>query len=170
MKQLNNSTISVEATHVVELLLDTAPVIMATVRGELRHRRLADLNVAQLRTLFFVHRQAGVSPSAVAEHLDLTLSSVSKLVDGLVTRGHLRREISSDDRRRSCLYVTRTGREIVSASRRHVGQRLQERLGQLDETALAEVAAGVEHLREVFPPVSQPHCDHVPDVSTTRRK
>jgi DNA-binding MarR family transcriptional regulator len=170
VKQLNNSTISAEAQHVVDLLFDTVPVVMATLRAELRHHRLADLNVAQLRTLFFARRQPGVSPSAVAEHLDLTLSSVSKLVDGLVTRGHLRREVSSEDRRRYCLYVTGSGRVIVSQARRHVGEALLERLNRLDSQALADVTAGVEHLRDVFPPVAPARCDHVPDVSTTRRK
>jgi MarR family transcriptional regulator, negative regulator of the multidrug operon emrRAB len=170
VKQLNNSTISGEARRVVDLLFDTVPVVMTALRAELRHHRPGDLSVTQARTLFFIHRQAGVSPSVVAEHLDLTLSSVSKLVDGLVARGHLRREVSSEDRRRCCLFITRSGREIVAAARRQVGQVLMERLGHLDDQALAEVAAGTEHLRQVFPSVAPSPAESASDASNTRRK
>lgn len=149
MQQLNNSTIS--AAAVTDLLLDVVPSAMAAMRVELRRNRPVDLNMAQMRALGYVYRHPQVSLSAVAEHLDLTLSSVSKLADDLVTRGYLRRETCSDDRRRAELRLTPRGRQVVTVALRQVGSTVRERLAQVDPAATAEIAAGLRHLRLVFP-------------------
>ena len=62
-------------------ILDTVPVVMRMIRKELRKRGARVLTVPQFRTLAFVNRRKGASLSEAAEHIGLTLPSVSTLVD-----------------------------------------------------------------------------------------
>src|SRR5512141_2900959 len=98
-------------------ILDVVPAVMRTIRAELRRHRTADLSVPQFRTLAFIDRKADASLSDVAEHIGLTLPSISKIVDGLVTRKLVTRQTASDDRRRMTLALTTRGRSALQASR-----------------------------------------------------
>ena len=73
-------------------LMDTAPKIMQSIRVEMRRGRGADLSVPQFRTLGFIQRYPDSSLSGLADHLGLTLPSVSKLVDGLVKQKLISRQ------------------------------------------------------------------------------
>ena len=65
-------------------LMDTAPKIVQSIRIEMRGGHGADLSIPQFRTLRYIQRNPDTSLSDLADHLGLTLPSVSKLVDGLV--------------------------------------------------------------------------------------
>jgi len=65
-------------------LMDTAPQIIQSIRVEMRRGRGSDISIPQFRTLRFIQCNPDSSLSNLAEHLGLTLPSVSKLVDGLV--------------------------------------------------------------------------------------
>jgi len=73
---------SISLDECARQVLETVPLVMRTVRAEMRRRRTADLSVPQFRTLNFLNRQAGASLSQVAEHIGLTLPSMSLLVEG----------------------------------------------------------------------------------------
>ncbi len=73
-------------------ILDVVPVVMRSIRAEMRRHRTADLSVPQFRTLAFIDRNADASLSDVAEHIGLTLPSMSKIVEGLVVRKFVTRQ------------------------------------------------------------------------------
>src|SRR5512136_590260 len=87
-------------------ILDVVPVVMRTIRAELRRHRTADLSVPQFRTLAFIDRQADASLSDVAEHIGLTLPSMSKIVESLVVRKFVTRQRHPPDGRRITLALT----------------------------------------------------------------
>ena len=87
-----------ETAHQV---LDVIPLVMRTIRSEFRSQRSTELSVPQFRTLAFLRNNDGASLSSLANHLGLTLPSMSKLVDGLVSRGFVARTEHQGDRRRS---------------------------------------------------------------------
>jgi DNA-binding MarR family transcriptional regulator len=80
----------------------------------MRSRRGPDLSVPQFRVLAFIGRHRGSSLSDVAQHVGTSLSSMSKLVDGLVIRGLVARVAEADDRRRIALSLTQEGTELVA--------------------------------------------------------
>jgi DNA-binding MarR family transcriptional regulator len=94
---------SISLDECARQVLETVPLVMRTVRAEMRRHRAADLSVPQFRTLTFLSRQAGASLSQVAEHIGLTLPSMSSLVEGLVERKLILRNTHSVDRRRVTL-------------------------------------------------------------------
>src|SRR5436305_12902213 len=95
-------------------LLEVVPEVMRSIRLKMRQATSAELTVVQFRSLALADFQpGGATVSDVAEHIGLTMPSASKLVDGLVRRGYLRRRSDLRDRRISSLGPTATGNPAV---------------------------------------------------------
>lgn len=133
-------------------LLSTIPLVMRTIKIRMRGNRPANLSVPQFRVLAYLRRHEGASLSDAAEHVGLTLPTVSRLVDGLVKHGSVERETSSEDRRRVTLKLSRDGRSLLDAANRETRARLAEMLETLPEEKQAEIARAMESLRQVFSP------------------
>ena len=133
-------------------LLDVAPAIVRAIRAEMRSHRLAELSVPQFRTMGYLNRHPGASLSDVAEHIGLTLPTMSKLVDGLVTRRFATRETHSGDRRRVTLALTARGRSTWETARQSAQAHLAKLLAPLPEAERASVVQAMETLRPIFVP------------------
>lgn len=73
--------------------------------------------MAQFRTLNFLSRHRGASLSEVAEHIGLTLPTMSTLIDGLVIRNFAVRKTHPKDRRRMLLELTDRGQATLRTAR-----------------------------------------------------
>lgn len=62
-------------------------------------RRELALNELDARALVFVADHPGARPSHVRDHLGITSAGVTTLIDRLVQRGAVRRDLDEDDRR-----------------------------------------------------------------------
>lgn len=131
-------------------ILEVVPAVMRSIRAELRRHRAADLSVPQFRTLAFVERQADASLSDVAEHIGLTLPSMSKIVDGLVARKFVTRQTHPTDRRRMTLTLTARGLSALAASRAATRACLAEAMTVLSDRQRETVVQAMEILRPVF--------------------
>ena len=82
--------------------------------------RFADLDVrpTQLGVLNVVAASPAIRPSRLGELLGIKRTNVGPLLDGLVRRGLLRREPSSDDRRSQSLFITPAGTALLAELRR----------------------------------------------------
>jgi DNA-binding MarR family transcriptional regulator len=65
----------------------------AATRAELR------LSETEVRALLRISQEPGIRPSVLRDHLGVTSAGVTTLVDRLVERGLLRRELDTEDRR-----------------------------------------------------------------------
>jgi DNA-binding MarR family transcriptional regulator len=131
-------------------MLDAIPLIMRTIRSEVRRQRKPDLSVPQFRTLALLSHCPQASLSQVAEHVGLTLPSMSKMVDGLVARGLVAREDCPQDRRRLDLTITPAGKAVFMAARKAAQARLAEMLKALSASDRALVVNAMRALRGVF--------------------
>ncbi len=131
-------------------ILDVVPLVMRSLRADMRQYRAPGLSVPHFRTLVFLSTNQGASLSAAAEHIGLRLPSMSALIDGLVTRGLVVRQTSPVDRRRVTLSLTRSGRTALDEARRNTLARLEERLRALPESELATVAKAMCALRSAM--------------------
>ncbi len=128
MKLLPDPTNSPEAeVDCAALLMEVVPSVMRVVRAEMRRHR-AGLTVPQFRALAFVQRSERPSLSELADFLGLTLSAVSRMVDGLVQRGYVIRSESATDRRFLVLQLTPAGGELVAEAQAQTRERLAELL------------------------------------------
>jgi DNA-binding MarR family transcriptional regulator len=131
-------------------VLDVVPLAMRAIRKQLRQHGTALLSVPQFRTLLFISRNKGASISEVAEHIGLTLPTMSTLVDGLVTRNFVSRKAHRDDRRRMDLTLTQEGETTLEAARKGTQKYLKERISRLSEAERATLVKGMGILRHVF--------------------
>jgi DNA-binding MarR family transcriptional regulator len=133
-------------------ILDVVPIVMRSIRAELRRHRTADLSIPQFRTLAFIDRNVDASLSDVAEHIGLTLPSMSKIVEGLVVRKFVTRQTHTADRRRMMLALTARGKTALQTSREATRACLAEDLAGLTERQRDTIAQAMEILRPVFTP------------------
>jgi DNA-binding MarR family transcriptional regulator len=131
-------------------LMETAPQIFQSIRLEMRRGRGPDLSIPQFRALRFIQTHQETTLSSLADHLGLTLPSVSKLVDGLVKQELVLRQESATDRRCLSLGLTPQGESIVNAARAGALASLKETLGQLSPAELKAVRRAMELLHPLF--------------------
>jgi len=130
-------------------LLEVVPQVMRTIRAQMRQHRAAELSVPEFRTLGFLNKHTGASLTAAADHIGLTLPSMSKLIDGLVERKLVTREFDALDRRRVTLALTARGRALLQAAYAHTQAFLAELLAVLspaDRTTVIEAMRVLEPL------------------------
>lgn len=131
-------------------VLEAVPIVMRAIRGELRKYGAREMSVPQYRTLGFVYRKEGPSLSELADHVGLTLPTMSTLVDGLVARGLVNRQEDPEDHRRMALTLTELGRNRHEAAREATLVSLGEMLRQLSPSDRATVTRAMQVLRERF--------------------
>ncbi len=131
-------------------VMDTFHAIMRAIKPEARKGDSTDLSVQQFRALMTIDRHQGASLSLVSEHLGATLSAASKLIDGLVERGYVRRENSAEDRRRLILAVTKRGTKTLESLHLEVVGCLAERLAGLTDGERAMVNVAMDLLRSAL--------------------
>jgi DNA-binding MarR family transcriptional regulator len=139
-------------------VLEVVPLVMRTIRTEMRRYRGPELAVPHFRVLAYLDGNEGASLSDVAEHLGLRLPSMSTLVAGLVDRKLVARGPSAVDRRRITLGLTARGRSTLAAAREATQARLAERLETLPAEELDGLIASLNKLRAIF--ASNPEVTH----------
>lgn len=140
-----------EILDCASVVVETVLLGMKTIRAEIRAERPQELSVPQFRMLAYLNRREGASLSDLAEHMELTLPSVSRAVDCLVRRGHVERDASEEDRRRVALALTDDGRKAFHSAKDSVRMRVAELLNMLSEAERAELMRGMEVLRSALP-------------------
>jgi DNA-binding MarR family transcriptional regulator len=138
-------------------LLEVIPEAMQTIRSEIRRQRNRDLSILQLRTLAYLGRYPGATLSAVAEHVGLTLSSMSTQITKLVHRRLVERLESSTDRRFVTLSLTEAGQTLLEQARQGAQDNLAVRCAKLsvDERALLIQAMQILRLFSAATPIQQ---------------
>lgn len=144
------------AAECAQALLDVVPEVMQAIRRHVRHQRGRDLSVLQLRTLAFLAGHPGAPLSAVAEHVGLTLPSMSTQVSNLVERQLLSRTTLSTDRRYVTLHVTEPGAAILATVRENAQDSLAAAVAHLSPEERGQVIAALRILRTIFPENSEP--------------
>ena len=145
-------------------ILRAMPLVMRTVRDEMRASRAVPLSVPQFRALNFVGRHAGASLSDVATHVGVTLPSMSRLIDGLVERKLIVRRGSAGDRRRLTLQLSARGRAQVQAAHAFTEASFATRVSSLRDSDRTVITRAMELLQHVFAvgnaPVDAPEHPH----------
>jgi DNA-binding MarR family transcriptional regulator len=142
---------SEECAHVV---FEVVPQVMQRVRAEMRRRRGPEISVLQLRALAYLRRNPGATLSLLAEHVGLTLPSMSSQVSGLVARDLINRSVSSEDRRFVTLTLTEQGRTLLETARQGTQESLAKNLEILAPEERATVVEAMQLLAKVFAPTT----------------
>jgi len=131
-------------------ILDVVPMVMRSIRNEMRSHRVAGLSVPQFRAMLFLRRHPGISLIDVANHLGLTPPSTSKLIDGLVARELVIRQGSSHDRRRIELHLSDKGQQSLDTADRATRDKLVARIDSLTPAERETVQQSLQLLKVAF--------------------
>jgi DNA-binding MarR family transcriptional regulator len=133
-----------------QTVLDTVPLVMRTIRSELRSHRNQDLSIPQFRILMFIKNHPDTSISEVAEHIGLTLPTLSKMIDLLVARQWVTRTQCLEDRRRMQLGLTQRGQVMLEASLTTTRANLAGCFEGLPDGDLERIVQAMHLLQEIF--------------------
>lgn len=109
--------------------------------------RALDLSIAQHEVLVSLLREEGLSQQKMAKRLLATKSNVTGLLQRLVARDLVRREVDESDARGHCVYLTDAGRKLVSKAvirQAKVVDIMTRGLSRRDIDTLQRLMAGVE--------------------------
>ena len=132
------------------LVMDNIPSLMHVLRTKFREKRVAELSMVQFRTLAFVDANRGASLSEVAGHIGLGLPSMSKLVDALVNRKLLTRELHGKDRRRICLALTSRGKRELNDAYQHTQSFFADKFSKLTDDERTQISDAMNVMKKLF--------------------
>jgi len=138
------------AAECAHALLEVVPEVMQVIRHHVRNQRGSDLSVLQLRALAFLDRNPGAPLSAVAEHVGLTLPSMSTQVSNLVEHDLILRTTSVTDRRYLALQLTERGAAVLATVREQARSSLAASVAHLTENERAQVMDALVLLRSIL--------------------
>jgi DNA-binding MarR family transcriptional regulator len=128
------------------VVLEVAPQVMQHIRAEMRQQRGPELSVLQLRALAYLRRNPGAPLSALAEHVGLTLPSMSSQVSGLVARELIHRTTSTEDRRYITLTLTDAGLAQLDSTRARAQAHLATTFARLSPAECAAIVNAMQLL------------------------
>lgn len=131
-------------------ILEVMPVVMRAIRDEMRAHRGSGLTVPQFRALLFISRLPGTSLAQLAGHLGLAPATTSKMVDGLVGTGLVRRQESASDRRRITLQLSVAGQNRLEEARLAAQAMLEGRISRLEPNQKKILQEAMQTLRQAF--------------------
>ncbi len=108
-----------------------------------------DISMQQLRAMYILHDEEGVTVGRLAELFHVGLPAASVLADRLVRGGFVERHEDPIDRRRVRLSLTRSGTQLVTELREGSHQLLRRWMAQLSPEDLAALSRGWLALAEV---------------------
>ena len=127
---------SADAVSMAALLRHARLAYSASMRTALDAEGYDDIPKNGLYVIGGLAREAGAHPlSQLIEELRLSKQSAGQLVDILVTRGYLNRDVDREDRRRLTIGLTERGRaaaKVLSGAGVAVDEELISRVGPKD--------------------------------------
>jgi len=111
---------------------------------------LADLDLTQMQTavLVLIEANHGISQVHIAAALGTDRATMMSLVDRLESRGFLRRERSSSDRRRQHLYLTPGGSQMLAVAMDRVREHEARLTAAFSPEELTLVVQGLRRIHQ----------------------
>lgn len=149
-----------QSISVPALLRSARTVYGLTMRTALDEAGYGDVPRNGLFIIGGLALEANAAPlSRLIDDLQISKQSAGQLVDTLVTRGYLERDVDPEDRRRLVITLTDRGRDaarVQSEARQRVDDALANRVGENGVAALRKVLAALSALKGGGSPTQAP--------------
>ena len=149
MSSANRKSAGVPAAA-AKAILQVVPQVMQALRIEMRASRAAPLSVPQFRVLNYIGHHRDASLSDAATHVGVALPSMSRLIDGLVSRKLVARRSHDGDRRRLTLQLTTQGQRLMRGTHACAEASIAARLSMMCAADLGTVLHAMELLQPLF--------------------
>jgi DNA-binding MarR family transcriptional regulator len=138
------------AVDTVALADALRPALLQVGRELRREARALGASPEQVALLVSIKYAPGIGIRELAARERVSPPAMTKHVDRLERDGLVERKPSEDDRRRVGIRLTEDGQRLLRRVRSRRTAWLAQRLGELDEDALAAIAAAVEPLAQLL--------------------
>lgn len=135
-------------------IIEIVPRLSRLMRKDLRLHSEGLFTEPQFRVMARLYREGPQCLSDLAELQGVSLPTMSKLVQGLETRGLVGRERDAADRRRSVLALTSEGREAYESLLRCTEQHIVEWIRALSVPERTHIIEALELLDTLFSQVN----------------
>ena len=131
-------------------LLEVVNLVTQMFWADLRRSDHA-IELTQWATLRRISRSP-CTMSELARHKGVGLPTMSKSIEMLVRKGWVERWVDKTDRRLTLVRLTADGRRVLSDSRAHLEELLDQRLSKLTAAEQQSLASHLRRLRDALSP------------------
>ena len=132
-----------ERTSAIDLLRKVNRFLRA---GDLDIDAVAELTMAQLKVLFRLHNRGAVTSGKLAAGLNVTLPTITSVIDRMIGHGLVERRDDPTDRRRVIVALSNDGEALVERIQQGRRQRLSVVIDALDAKDLRDLVSGLTAL------------------------
>lgn len=130
-------------------VLEVVPPVMRAIRNQMREASSETLTVPQFRILACIGRGLNLV-GEIARHQGVTQPAMSKMVNGLVQRGYVKRAPDGEDRRQVFLKLTKEGETLYREIRKSAQAHLSDKIAPFTEEDRSELSRGLAVLSKLF--------------------
>lgn len=117
---------------------------------EVRLANIHNLTQAEFRCLRLFGSDESVNNKQIAERMNLSPSRLTRIIDGLVEKEYIIREIDPEDRRNMRVMLSKRGRQLVNTLNKAYVQIHDEILQDIDESQHEPLITAMQHLLEAL--------------------
>lgn len=147
---MTRETKKANSAKIAKLLFEAIPAYVHQMRAEVKQAAPGNLSFSQFRVLSCLNR--GVrTVSQVADHLSVSQPAMTKMVNGLVTRGLIKKKPDKTDKRQILLFLTAPGeslyQKVINKAEGSLSESLRD-MPQSDLVALEQALLSLNRLKE----------------------
>ena len=132
------------------VLLEIMPQIFRVIKEAVQKEKFSELSIPQFRALRFINRNKEVSLSRISSHLGPGLPSTSKLIDGLVEKKLIKRQVNDKDRRYITITLTIKGKKLMSLIEKTAHKSLEQKISRLSEAQYSLIIKALNILKPLL--------------------
>lgn len=140
MSETNNKSIAARLAEI------TTRLFFNCQEKEQRYVTKYGVSTVEFRCLRFLHEREQLTVNQLAQLMALTASRITRIIDGLVDKKLVKREIGQLDRRTFILSLTPKGQKLSLAMINHHTQLHQEILQSIPSENQSSMLENLEHL------------------------
>jgi DNA-binding MarR family transcriptional regulator len=137
------------STELAKRLIEVLPPLMRKIRGQVREVTGNGLTVPQFRILAQI-QDGPCHIGEIAEHNDVSQPAMSKMIEGLVSRGLVFRASTRRDGRLKILKLTVKGQKVYRDVRRMTHRKLSDQLAGLSTSESEKLLNALSTIESVF--------------------
>jgi DNA-binding MarR family transcriptional regulator len=138
---------AMDTNHTAERLANLTFSLLANCQEkEVRLAEIHSLTQAEFRCLRLFGTDESLNNKQIAERMNLSPSRLTRIIDGLVEKAYINREIDPNDRRNMRVTLSRRGKHLVNQLNRAYVDIHHEILEDIDKDQHEPLIVAMEHL------------------------
>lgn len=106
----------------------------------------------------------GIGNTEIQEELQVTKSAVSQMLDSLVEKGYVERTLDANDRRRMCITITPSGKEVLGHMSKYANVIAEEVSSKMGEEKIQQMFDLLNEFVDTYLDVQSEHKCHAPSA------